>query len=208
MSVQIRPANQPQDWAAIRRLCCLTGNGGEPISETRWLFFAEQWVGPYQKLPSLSYVAESDGKTQGYLIAAKNTERFEKLKFLKFDLPLISRILLRRYPMNGDTKRFLKRTLKMEKGPEQSFPIRFLKNLKSEYPAHLHMNINAEARGLKIGAQLVERLKADLRQSGVHGIHLFCGDQPIPFYQKQGFHVLHRIEFKPEVSVYALGARF
>jgi hypothetical protein len=208
MHFKIRPANSVKDWESIRRLCCLTGNGGEPISKERWPFFAEQWIGPYQRLPSLSYVSVKEDHINGYLVAVQNTVEFEKLKFLKFSIPLAAKIFLKRYVSNSDTRRFLKRNFYLEKGPEQSFPLRFLKNLKNEYPAHLHMNVENEARGLKIGAQLIERLKEDLRQSGVHGVHLFCGDQPIPFYQKQGFSVLHRIEFKPEVFVYALGARF
>jgi len=207
MSAQIRPAITSQDWESIRLICCLTGLGGNPISDARRPFFAEQWIGPYQLLPSLSYVSELGGEITGYLVAAQDTRYFEKMKALKFELGLSAKVLLRQYPPNSDTRRFLKRRLGLERGPEQSFPKRFLRHLKSEYPAHLHMNVTAQARGQKTGAKLVERLKEDLRQSGVYGVHLFCGEGPIAFYEKQGFHVLHRIEFRPEVFVYALGAR-
>lgn len=206
--IQIRPTLHPQDWIAIRKLCCLTGLAGKPISDSRWEFFGEQWVGPYEKLPSLSYVSEMNGEVVGYLTAAQNTYAFEKQRRLQFDLPLVGRVLMNKYSSNGDTRRFIKRTLGIEKGPERAFPKRFLKQLKSNFPAHLHMNIEESARGLKIGKLLIERLKEDLIHRGVHGIHLFCGPEPIPFYQKQGFRLLHRIEFKPNVFVSALGVRF
>lgn len=208
--MKIRRAG-PADWPYVRELCCRTGNAGAPIDRARWPFFGQQWVGPYEQLePHWTYLAENEkGERLGYLTGCADTSRFERRKKFLHDLPLLIRTkLLRTYLRNGDVERFEKRYLGLDQGPEQKFGASFLDGMKREYPAHLHTNVEDFARGTGAGRALVERFKADLLEHGIHGIHLFCGDKPLPFYAKVGFRELNKIEFRPGVFVYALGARF
>ena len=55
----IRAFSSPADWAAIREICCLTGNAGEPI-EKRAGFFAETGS-PYQALKKTGHTDPGRG---------------------------------------------------------------------------------------------------------------------------------------------------
>lgn len=196
------------DWKRVRELCCLTGNSGDPIEESRWPFFGEFWVGPYQKLrPEWTYVAtEPDQEPVGYLTGCPDTAAFEREKFFRFTLPLMARVGLRRFEANADAMRFIRRTLKREESPEDRFGAKVIRDIRRDYPAHLHMNLDAACRGKGVGRKLFERYCDDLGARGVKGVHLFCGAKPIQFYEAVGFKELARIEFRPGVWVYSLGA--
>jgi ribosomal protein S18 acetylase RimI-like enzyme len=67
-------------------------------------------------------------------------------------------------------------------------------DLYARYPAHLHINCAAEARGSGIGTRLIEKLEADLQMMGVAGLHLITlsGGRNVSFYQRLGFQ--HKVE--------------
>ena len=209
MSLRIRNSLERSDWAFIREVCCLTGNAGEPIDQSRWPFFSEQWVGPYERLrPEWGFVAEDSGRRMGYLTGCPDSRRFLFEKRWLFDFPLYVQTLAGGFPTNGDLTRFQTRFLKKDRGPEDRFSISSTEQVLTEYPAHLHMNLDAAARGRGVGRKLVDRYREELRAIGVHGIHLYCGPKPLPFYEKVGFQEIDRIEFRPGVWVYRLGSRF
>ena len=223
MSSKIRNNLERADWRFIREACCATGNGGAPIDRARWPFFAEQWIGPYERLrPEWAYVAEEASPTRergpnsraGYLTGCPDSARFRAERRWLFDIPLFVQARLGLFPMNGDVAQFLTRiraefTGKIPgRGPEESFPADTTREVLTEYPAHLHMNLTGEARGNGIGRALVERYREDLTHAGVHGIHLFCGEGPRLFYQRVGFRIIDQIEFRPGIVVYRLGSRF
>jgi len=199
------------DWRFVRELCCKTGNAGAPIDRARWPFFGQQWIGPYERLErGWCYVAENaSGERLGYLTGCPETAAFEPRKKYLHDFPLFLKTrILGLYARNGDVERFERRFLGQDLGPEQKFAPEFLTELKRDFPAHLHMNVEALARGTGAGRALYESYRDDLRARGVRGVHLFCGPNPLPFYAKLGFERLAEIEFRPGVLVYALGARF
>ena len=212
MPVVIRKVQSSSDWFSIRRICCRTaGAGATPIDAIRWPFFGELWVGPYEKLlPAWAWVAEDSSLPSpviGYLTGCPDTLDFEKRKLLGFTLPLLIRVLARGFALNGDARRFLKRTLRLDRSPEESFPKEVLARLRSEYPAHLHTNLEGSHRGQGVGRDLSEAFFAELRKAGVPGVHVFCGADPIAFYEKTGFKVVAKIEFRPGVQVFAMGKR-
>jgi predicted N-acetyltransferase YhbS len=49
------------------------------------------------------------------------------------------------------------------------------------------MNVDADFRQGGVGTRLVGRFIEDLRQGQLSGVHLFCGDRPLPFYTRVGF---------------------
>lgn len=68
--------------------------------------------------------------------------------------------------------------------------------LVAPYPAHLHIDLLARARGRGLGRVLIERLLDDLRGRGVPGVHLGAdpaNDSAVRFYEHLGFSVLARL---------------
>jgi GNAT superfamily N-acetyltransferase len=196
------------DWPAIRRLCCQTGNGGDAIEPERWPFFAEVWIGAYQRLaPAWVYVAEEAGGLVGYLTGCPDTAAFERARAFRITLPLLARVAAGRYGWTADTRRFVRRALGLARAAEERFPADLLAALAARYPAHLHMNVAAGSRGRGLGAALVERYLSALRETGAPGVHLFCGAGPLAFYRRQGFQELAGLELLDGFRLYALGRR-
>lgn len=215
MSLRIRNSLEREDWNFVRRVCCLTGNSGSPIEVSRWPFFGEQWVGPYERLrPEWTTLAVSSDERLGYLTGCPDSGAFIREKRWLFDLPLYLKASFGLYAPNGDRTRFEARfragfnPRSADLGPEDRFPAEATRAVLAEYPAHLHMNLTEAARGKGVGRALVDRYRADLTAVGVRGIHLYCSERPRPFYERVGFRELDRIEFRPGVVVYRLGSRF
>jgi GNAT superfamily N-acetyltransferase len=58
-----------------------------------------------------------------------------------------------------------------------------------EFPAHLHINLDARVRGQGVGARMVEDLCARLAREGGRGIHVVTGREQrnVSFYTRLGF---------------------
>lgn len=58
-----------------------------------------------------------------------------------------------------------------------------------DYPAHLHINLTADARGLGIGSALIDAFVDDARGAGLAGVHLVTGrhSRNRSFYARNGF---------------------
>lgn len=151
------------------------------------------------------------GRVRGYLTGCPSTRRFEFERRLFFDPWLAARVVLRRFPKNRDTSIYLKRLLRIEKAPRSFFDEKTLDAIENKYPAHLHINVDEECRGWGLGRLLIDCFVSELRGgAGVAGLHVFCGPDPVRFYESVGFEVLSRIEFGAtgsvsKTSVYAMG---
>lgn len=57
------------------------------------------------------------------------------------------------------------------------------------YPAHLHINMRADVRGLGIGGRLIAAFVADASRAGVTGVHVITseGARNVGFYLANGF---------------------
>lgn len=204
----IRVAGSAADWAAIRSLCCRTGNRGEPIDPSRWPLFAELWIGPYQRIvPRWTFVAEVEGRVAGYLTGCPDTAEFRRARRLRATLPVLIGIALHRYPWNAEARRTVALALHLRRGTEARLGPGLPPGLPRTHPAHLHMNVEAEFRRHGIGAQLIQRFVSELRAAGVPGVHLFCGAGPRAFYLRNGFTELAAGEAFPGRWVYTLGRR-
>lgn len=191
-------------WQAIRAICCRTGDNGEAIAADRWDFFARLWIDPYEKIvPEWTYVAVSDGAVIGYLTGCPNTKKFTRNKFWRADLPLLVRIACGHYRSAPDSPAFIRRALGLARPVEARFSAALRQNLVRSYPAHLHVNIEAEFRRAGLGRLLIENYLADLRRSGVAGVHLFCGAAPVEFYRRLHFRVLGTLKPR-EAIIFAL----
>ena len=189
-------------------MSCQTGNGGEPIAQERWEFFAQVWIAPYQRVvPDWTYVGVSGDKVVGYLTGCPNTGKFRRRKFFLCDLPHIVRIGARLMTATRDERSYLRRVVGLARGPEELFPGSLQHLLEREYPAHLHVNVESGFRQQGIGRQLLTNYLADLHQARISGVHLHCGARPLEFYRRMGFHELGHVGYGG-VDVYALGLRF
>lgn len=203
--LSFRQGEKTRDWDAVYDLCCRTGNNGQPVSPERWGLFGRLWVGPYEKIfPQWTYVAEADRVVVGYLTGCPDSRGFAKAKVGRFALPLLVDICRGRYPGNRDARRFVRQFFGFEKTPEGAFPRALRQTLQRDYPAHLHMNVEANWRGSGVGTKLIERFFADLSSAGIAGGYLYCGADPLAFYLRQGFTELGSSQFRG-APVYVLG---
>lgn len=206
-SMTVRPAGTA-DWGAVRDLCCLTANAGSPIERPRWPFFAELWIGPYQRIvPEWTYVAEVAGQVVGYLTGCPDTAAFRRVRLLHFTGPLLLRVAAGRFGWSPDPRRFVRRTLRREQGPEECLLGRLPVDFLVDYPAHLHVNVAAGRRGQGVGRRLIERYVRDLGAGRVRGVHLFCGAAARGFYLRLGFEELGSLPLRSGAAIHALGRR-
>jgi len=200
-------ARPTQAWTEVHAICCETANAGAPRGDpARWPFFGELWVGPYERRwPSWTWVGVGESQDLlGYITLCPNTQDHELWMTWVFRPQLALKILLGRYAKTLDTQKFLKRWLGLEKSPEHLFPREILQKVHTQYPAHLHTNLRARARGTGLGKALWEAGASQLRTHQIPGIHLFCGDAPVGFYRKCGFEILHTVEWRPGVKVHLM----
>lgn len=184
-----------KSWQAVREICCRTGDNGNPVAAERREFFARVWIEPYEKLlPEWVYVAERDGIVAGYLTGCPDTAKFERAKRRRITLPLLLAVALGRYRGVAGAGDFARRALGAGRDAMDSFGSAVRRSLERDYPAHLHINVDAPWRAAGMGRRLIERFQTDLQSSGCSGIHLCCGPDPVGFYAKLGFHELSRVE--------------
>jgi GNAT superfamily N-acetyltransferase len=202
----LRPARSSADWEAVRRLCGETGAGGDPIDPGRWPFFAELWIGPYQRLlPEWTSVAELDGRVVAYLTGCPDSPAFRRRRALCHAVPLLAAVLAGRHGSSPDTRRFVRQAFGREHGAEARLRRRLPRHFERTYPAHFHVNVSAAVRGQGLGRALVERFLGSLREHAVAGVHLFCGAAVRGFYRRLGFAELGALEVRPGLTVHALG---
>ena len=192
-------------WHAIGSLCCRTGDNGAPIAPERWQLFVRIWIEPYEKqLPDWTYVAEAGGEVVGYLTGCPDSKNFNRRNFWRSTVPLLGDILLGRFRGQRDARAFARRALGIAPSVERRFPIHVRRQIRSIYPAHLHINVDARFRGGGVGRQLCHAYFADLRAQGITGIHLYCGADPLKFYLRLGFEELSSLRLGG-VAVHLLG---
>jgi GNAT superfamily N-acetyltransferase len=84
-----------------------------------------------------------------------------------------------------------------------------LGELTPHYPAHLHINLAAEARGLGIGSALIDAFVADVRGAGLPGVHLVTGrhSRNRSFYARNGFEEIAGLDWAG-TAIVMLGRSF
>ncbi len=188
------PADR-KSWQAVRELCCRTGDNGNPVAPERRESFARVWIEPYEQLlPQWSYVAERNGILAGYLTGCPDTGRFERARRRRIMPRLLMALPLGRYRRVAGAGHFERRAPGTARDVSDFFSGTVRAALEREYPAHLHINVDARWRASGIGRRLVEGYLADLRALGCSGIHLFCGPDPVGFYARLGFQELSRAQ--------------
>lgn len=74
---------------------------------------------------------------------------------------------------------------------------RHLAHLTPGYPAHLHINLAAEARSQGVGSRLIAAFERDVSSAGLPGVHLVTGraSRNRSFYARNGYLPLAELEW-------------
>jgi GNAT superfamily N-acetyltransferase len=220
MRWNIRKA-QASDWSRIREICWQTSSLGSAMPPWRREVFSEVWIGPYEaELPNWTWVATFADATHspvaGYITVAPDTRALHKTWAWRLR-PSACRAALKTWRdspfslekfLPTDLTRHFRRSFGWETGPESALGIDFLQNLFNSYPAHLHINLSPEHQGQGGGTPLLQTALEALRHAGIPGAHLFCGDAPLKFYERNGFLVLNQTTWGQKRSpVYCLARK-
>ena len=185
MDPQIRPY-RPGDLEDLYRICLLTAdNGGDATA----LFSDPKLPGhlfaaPYGVFqPSLAFIAEDQDGAAGYIVAALDTQEYEKTLERSW-WPA----LRERYPdPPGEAGQWTKEQLFMHlihhrwDTPDE---------LNGPYPSHMHIDLLPRLQGQGLGRRLIGTLAAALREQGSPGLHLHVSPEnkrARVFYDRVGF---------------------
>jgi ribosomal protein S18 acetylase RimI-like enzyme len=168
-------------------VCLLTGDAGQDATgkQDDPDLLGHVYVGPYiARGGGTQLVVVDGGGVAGYLLSADDTRAFETWAEAEWWPSLRARYEPRAgRSMDADLIRLIH-------APERTPP-----ELAAKYPAHLHIDLMPQVRGLGLGRTLIERLVAELRERGVPGVHLGVDEantNGIGFYEHLGFREVGR----------------
>ena len=188
----------PSDLPALYRICRLTGFNGQDASAriSDPDLVGHVYVGPYAVLdPEHAFVAVIGSEVVGYVVAASNSTNF----YARCEAEWFPALRLR-YPFSESSDSTL--TSEFVRALHRGHVVPSSVDL-AMYPAHLHINLLARARGQGVGRKLMNQLFAVLREHNVPGVYLYAGAANNPahaFYERIGF---HRIAANPTSVGYA-----
>lgn len=173
------------DLPGAYRVCLTTGDAGQDATGMYRDpdLLGHVYVGPYlARGRGLQLVVVDDEGVAGYLLSTDDTLDFEAWAEQHWWPPLRAR-----YPLIDDGTPDARLVRKLHQ------PEHIERTLATEFPAHLHIDLLARARGGGVGRQLIERLLADLRGRGIRGVHLGVdarNTRALGFYEHLGFGVV------------------
>ncbi|PYE54553.1 ribosomal protein S18 acetylase RimI-like enzyme [Deinococcus yavapaiensis KR-236] len=178
----VRPARRT-DFADLARVAYDTGFFGESArlyfpDET---LFADLWIRPYVPLALPGFVALLEGRVVGSILGAHDEGAYEAA-IRRVAPALALRAAFGGYPKLPACLPYLARLARYAV-PHAS---------PHAFPAHLHINVLASARGLGLGARLLDAYLDSLRQAGVRGVQLSAtrrNEAALRLYESRGFRV-------------------
>ena len=180
---------QEEDRSGLYHVCLATGDSGANALDlyNQKEMLGEIYVGPYLTFqPDLSFTLIQDG-VAGYALAALDTSSFENILRNEW-WPLI----LEKY--NGRSPENFNEREKNLYSYIQNPPLRS-KEVISQYPSHLHIDLLEKAQGRGVGKAMMLLVLETLREQGSEGVHLGMGAQnarAFIFYTKLGFTLLDK----------------
>ncbi|WP_233493114.1 MULTISPECIES: GNAT family N-acetyltransferase [unclassified Meiothermus] len=182
-SLTIRPA-RPSDLEALGQIAYATGFFGDSAAVyfPSPPLFRDLWIKPYLNgVGACNFVAELEGEIVGYIVGAPDERAYQRY-FLRSAWEILRKILSGGYPGLLKSALYLLRAARY--GSRQA-PI-------ERYPAHLHINLLPQARGLGAGQKLLEAHLDCLRARGIAGVQLSTTQEnqaALGLYRKLGFEV-------------------
>ncbi|MFO7810873.1 MAG: GNAT family N-acetyltransferase [Candidatus Delongbacteria bacterium] len=152
-------------------------------------FFNDIFMDAYLKDSSaFGFVAVFDGKVKGYIVGTDNSDKFRSVK-LKYIIRTLYGILLFRYRIRARTLKYILRRLRSMIRKEK------VRTDLSDYPAHLHIDIDKKIRGKGVGSALMHAFLNKIQKDGIQGVHLSTtshNEAAVKMYSKFGFGELKR----------------
>jgi ribosomal protein S18 acetylase RimI-like enzyme len=189
MAATLRPF-KATDTDSVLQIAADTAFFGDPVEhfmEDRRLFCDAMYCYYIMREAAYAWVAEDEGHVLGFLVGCIDTKAYPR-NYVFHTLPgLTINLLTARYRIGRRTCQYiggLVRTL---------FRHGVFRMDLNAYPAHLHINVTAAARGQGIGRRLLQAYLDQLQQLAVPGVHLHTTDQNIvacKLYEKMGFQLL------------------
>ncbi len=185
------------DEPRIRQICFETALYGGPIRALidDQPLVTDALLGYYLRFePESILIAEKNGEIAGYLTGCIDTHRSEKIIGRKLFPGLCWRIVAGGLAFQAPVLSSLFPALR---GLHRALEAK--RNLISQYPAHLHMNLDSRFQGQGIGSVLLETHMGYLREKHIPGIHLSTGTEGgKAFFAKKGFVCMTRY-IMPEI---------
>ncbi len=165
----VRPSRS-EDREAVREIFRAGGQRGDPLSnyieeESIPLALFADYHLDYE--PEFCFVAEAGGRIVGYAACSADTDRYNWMVLTRYLPRLLLRVFWRMLTLqyhNTSTFRviywFLTRSWREIPDPPHS-----------RYPAHIHLTLAPDFRGLRVGRQLVDAAAERLTRHGVIGGH-------------------------------------
>ncbi len=181
---------RPCDRGPVRKICADTALLGEPVEkcfDDRDIA-ADILISYYTDCePESVFVAEADGEIAGYLAGCLKPRRRRKVFFFVILPSVLKKIAVRFTLLRKKTLlvgfNFLKSFLKGEF---------FHPDFHREFPASLHINVDARFRGGGIGTELLESCLDFLRKKNIKGVHLRTRSSgAFGFFAGAGFSLLY-----------------
>lgn len=187
--LQIRPY-QPADRASLMKIAADTAFFGAPIEtylNDRRIFqdYFYAYYTDYE--PEHAWVAVADGNVVGFLTGCIDTRRQIQVTKKKLLPRVLLRLVTGKYKLGAKTRLYY-RKLRIAQRPENMAYV----NL-DHYPAHLHINVDAEWRGHGIGQRLMQMYLDQLIYLGIPGVHLGTtseNEAACRLYSQLGFKLL------------------
>ena len=183
-------AYTPADRERVREICFVTGYMGEPAD---WYWrdresFADMFSGYYtDREPESASVVEIDGVVSGYLLGCIDSTKAWN------PASVAGRHIVRRgIAFRRGTAGTVWRTIGDGLGEIalRRHELDHLEFSDPRFPAHLHIDLLPQARGIGAGSQLIHRWLDKLRSLGVSGCHLQTmaeNESAIAFFTACGF---------------------
>ena len=163
------------------------GNPVEEFLEDRRLFCDIVYQYYLNFEPQNCWVATENQIVIGFLVGCFDS-RVQTQQWRSSTFPLIlKKLFLKKYRIGPLTRKFLLNLIRTRLTEKQN-SVDF-----SSYPAHLHINVDANWRGRGVGRQLLDKYITDLSQKRVPGVHLNTSSHNISackLYERMGFQLL------------------
>lgn len=160
-----------KDKERVQKICLVNAECMDSPADTQkyiLIMYCNYYI---EQEPNNCFVAVNDeDEAVGYIICSENYDVYEKI-FKDHYLNQCAAISPKRYV-----------DAKMDLLSHSMF--------RNEYPAHFHIDIDAEYQRMGLGSLLISTLKAHLRKKNIMKLMMVCGadnQKAIDFYKKNGF---------------------
>jgi ribosomal protein S18 acetylase RimI-like enzyme len=178
-----------KDRESVKKIAGDTAFFGEPVEaliDDRELFFDAFYAFFFDHETDTCWVAEHDGVVVGFLAGSVDAHRQQQWSSFHIYPGIAWGLMSGKYTFRRKTLHYVTDLIGQAIRGELPFTD------TERFPAHLHINVDSDSRGLGMGRQLLEAYHSHLRSLGVKGVHLHTTDQNVSackLYEKVGYQI-------------------